>query len=469
MSVIRNVHFTIPTIVCFFLFMACNDNSSTHLSAVNKIHLITLDPGHFHAALVQKYMYENVDTNVKVYAPSGEDVSLHLARIQQYNTRAENPTHWNELVYRGSDFFEKMLADNKTSDSPAVSKVVVLAGNNLKKTDYILESLKNGFNILGDKPMAIDSSGFAKLVESFDIASMNKLTLYDIMTERFEITSILLRELSSTPEIFGQLTQGSADEPAVEKHSVHYLFKHVSGNVLTRPPWFFDVAQEGEGITDIMTHLVDLVQWECFPGQALNYRSDVQVDAARRWPTNVSLSQFKEVTKNDSFPGYLQKQVVEDSILEYYCNGEIEYRLKGIQVKTSVVWNYKSTDSSGDSYEAVMRGSKSNLWIRQGKEQNFVSTLYIQPVDDSLTDRQLQESFKKVEASHPGISLQKVDKGWMVLIPDKYREGHEEHFARVTKNYLQYLADKTMPGWEVPGMIAKYYTTTQALQIANKK
>ena len=33
------------------------------------IRLITLDPGHFHAALVQKTMYDGVSRTVYVYAP----------------------------------------------------------------------------------------------------------------------------------------------------------------------------------------------------------------------------------------------------------------------------------------------------------------------------------------------------------------------------------------------------------------
>ena len=40
------------------------------------VHLITLDPGHFHAALVQKSMYADVDSVVHVYAPGGNDLQL---------------------------------------------------------------------------------------------------------------------------------------------------------------------------------------------------------------------------------------------------------------------------------------------------------------------------------------------------------------------------------------------------------
>ena len=50
----------------------------------------------------------------------------------------------------------------------------------------------------------------------------------------------------------------------------------------------------------------------------------------------------------------------------------------------------------------------------------------------------------------------------------KYKVGHEAHFGQVTEKYLQYLVDGKLPDWEVPNMIAKYFTTTQALKLALK-
>src|SRR5882672_905823 len=158
--------------------ISCNQAAKDKINDTGMVKLITLDPGHFHAALVQKEMYEGVDSVVNVYAPAGNDLQLHLDRITGFNTRADNPTHWKEEVYTGNDFFEKMLAEKK-------GNVVVLAGNNQKKTEYILKSLESGFNVLGDKPMAIDSKDFDKLKEAFDVAAKNNLLLYDIMTERF--------------------------------------------------------------------------------------------------------------------------------------------------------------------------------------------------------------------------------------------------------------------------------------------
>ena len=75
------------------------------------VKIVTVDPGHFHAALVQKSMYKQVSPDVYVYAPEGPDVKQHLDRIISYNSRAVDPTKWNEIVYTGPDFFEKMIAE----------------------------------------------------------------------------------------------------------------------------------------------------------------------------------------------------------------------------------------------------------------------------------------------------------------------------------------------------------------------
>jgi hypothetical protein len=36
----------------------------------------------------------------------------------------------------------------------------------------------------------------------------------------------------------------------------------------------------------------------------------------------------------------------------------------------------------------------------------------------------------------------------------------------VLEAYLQYLAKGRLPDWEVPNMLAKYYITTRALEMA---
>jgi len=104
--------------------------SDSSMKDTNQVKLITLDPGHFHAALVQKTMYPQVSPNVHLYAPEGPDYKQYLDKINAYNSRTVNPTSWNEIIYTGDDYFEKMLAEK-------AGNVVVLSGNNKKKAEYI--------------------------------------------------------------------------------------------------------------------------------------------------------------------------------------------------------------------------------------------------------------------------------------------------------------------------------------------
>lgn len=426
-----------------------------------QVKLITLAPGHFHAALVQKVMYPGVSPTVWVYAPAGSDLDEHLRRVEGYNTRADHPTSWEEKLYTGVDFFPRMLAE-KTGN------VVVIAGNNREKADYIRGSLDAGLNVLADKPMCIDAAGFAKLRASFKTAAQKHLLLYDIMTERYEVTTMLQKALVSDPAVFGHLVKGRLDQPAVIKQSVHHLFKSVSGKPLRRPAWFFDTAQQGEGIVDITTHLVDLIQWESFPEQAIAIK-DIRLLRARRWPTMVTREQFAMVTGLPDFPDYLRAQLNQDGALPDYSNGELSYTLKGIHARVSVIWNFAAPPGAGDTHFSIMRGTKANVIIQQGSEENYRPELYVEAGDRGSRlslEAALQKAVKKLQAVYPGLELRREESRWHIRIPDKHRTDHEAHFGQVMGKFLTFLKEGKLPAWEVPNIIAKYYTTIKALELA---
>jgi type 1 glutamine amidotransferase/predicted dehydrogenase len=425
------------------------------------VQIITLDPGHFHAALVQKNDIPNIKPLVHIYAPIGEDVKAHLKRIDSYNNRAQNPTHWEHKGHISDDFFADMLSNSQVNKQ---QNVVVMSGNNRKKTEYILKTIENGMNVLADKPMCIDSVGYEQLKKAFDLAKKNNVLLYDIMTERSEITTLLQKELSQMPAIFGKLEQGTPENPAVIKESVHHFFKSVSGAPLIRPAWFMDVAQQGEGIVDVTTHLVDLVQWASFPETPLAIK-DVKINAAKRWATTITRSQFAKITNLPDFPAYLKQNVTSDSVLNIFSNGEINYALRGVNAKVRVLWNY-SAPEGGDTHYSIMRGTKANVEIRQGKAENFTPQLYIKPIN--LSENELLQTFEALKTKYAGISLQKKDNEWLVEIPKNYRTGHEAHFGEVMERFLKYQKVNNLPDWEVPNMLLKYYITTKALEMAKK-
>jgi predicted dehydrogenase len=426
---------------------------------IDKIKLITLDPGHFHAALIQKKMYADIDKTVHVYAPTGLDLEWHNARINGYNTRALDPTSWNTVSYSNHDFFEKMIAQKK-------GNVVVLSGNNEKKIDYILKAIENGYHVLADKPVVINADGYKKLDQAYALAKKKNLLIYDIMTERFEITNLLQKEIASIPSVFGKLEKGSIDNPAIIKESVHHFYKNVSGSVLTRPAWFFDTKQQGEGVVDVTTHLIDLVQWAAAPNQALVYGKNVKVLDATRWPTDIAPSEFKQVTKLVEIPSYLKSNT--DSMLHVYCNGTVNLNVNGVHAKTTVTWLYKDLKGGGDSHYSIMKGTNADLEIKQGKEENYKPTLYIKSKGSTASyAKSLRKQIEKLSLRYPGVTTSEISSGlFKVNIPKSYDEGHEAHFGRVVDNFINYYKIGKLPTWEEPNIKAKYKATTEALKKA---
>ena len=75
------------------------------------IRLITLAPGHFHAALVQKRMTPGVHRRAYVYGPLDRDTVAHVDRIAAFNARADDPTDWEVDLRAGPDWLERFLRE----------------------------------------------------------------------------------------------------------------------------------------------------------------------------------------------------------------------------------------------------------------------------------------------------------------------------------------------------------------------
>lgn len=441
-----------------FLLSACSTKTQPMDRSQEKIGIITLDPGHFHAALLQKSMYNEIDSVVHVYAPEGPEVENHMKLVESYNSRPDNPTSWKTEMYKGDDYLEKMFKDK-------AGNVVIISGNNKSKSKYITMAIDSGLNVLADKPLAIDNEGFKSLEKAFATAKDNDVLLYDIMTERYNIYYILQRELSQDKDLFGTLERGTIDNPGIQQQSVHHFYKNVSGKPLVRPVWFFDVEQEGHGLVDITTHMVDMIQWQTFPEVALDYKKDIKMLSAREWPTLISPAQFKKSTTKEHFPDFLQKYV-KDGSLEVLSNGEMNYKLKDVHARVSIQWNFESPQGTGDTHFAQMRGTKATLLIKQGEEQSYKPVVYIDPLNNS--EQSVKDAIARLQAKYAGVSVKKAGNLWEVVIPESLKVGHEDHFAEVAKKYLEYLKTKQLPSWEVSNMLSKYYTTTQALEMAKR-
>jgi predicted dehydrogenase len=432
--------------------------------AMEQVRFMTLDPGHFHAALVQKDMYPNVAPRVDVYAPLGPDLLGHLARVAAFNLRADKPTSWQLEVHTGSDYLERMLREKP-------GNVVVISGRNNGKIDRVGASVSAGLNALVDKPWILKSADLPKLEKVLADADTKSLVAYDIMTERFEVTTILQRELVNDRATFGEPVAGTATEPGVYMESVHYLMKVVSGAPNIRPAWFFDTAEQGEGLNDIGTHLVDLVQWTLFPGKAIDYHKDVHITSAQRWPTVIPESDFKRVTGEPKFPATLASHI-HDGKLDYDCNTLVSYSVNGINTTLNVIWDWEAPQGSGDRHFATYKGSSARVEVRQMKSDGYKPEVYVvpnKPEDKARVLAAVQAKLASLQGAWPGVAAEECGAEIHLAIPDKFRVGHEAHFAQVTSNFLKYLADrKTLPAWERPNMLAKYYVTTTGTEMSHQ-
>ncbi len=447
-----------------FLVMSNGISSVAAAEGNAPIRLMTLEPAHFHASLIQKEMQPDVATSVDVFAQPGPDLDAHLKRVAGFNTRNDHPTHWQTELHTNAEPLATVLAERP-------GNVVVVSGKNAGKIEKLRAIVNAKLNVLADKPWIIEPAEFAKLEQTLDAADAGKVIAYDAMTQRFEVSCQLPRELVNDTAVFGELDTGSVERPAVEMESVHYFLKEVAGAPLLRPAWVFDIQQQGEALADVGTHLVDLVQWTLFPEQALDCHKDIRLVNASRWPTVLTQSQFERVTGEKEFPASIRSSI-RDGKLECFANNSVTYQLRGAFVKLRVKWGFEPPAGSKDSELAIFRGTKSRVEVRQGKAENFVPEVYVIPASPSVkteVGEALRAKVAALQRNYPGVDLRESGEGFQIVIPGKLRVGHEAHFALLTRRFLDYVRDpKSLPAWEKSNMLAKYFITTEGVKLARQ-
>jgi predicted dehydrogenase len=417
--------------------------------------LVVVDPGHFHAALTLRQPHPRLADDVYVYAEGGPDLERFLDIVAAFNRRPVAPTRWRLHVYRGGDYLQRLRAERP-------GRLAIVAGRNDRKMALIERLHAHGFSVLADKPWVIGSDQLGAL----RAVTTNPPLAMDIMTERHEVAVRVQHALMRHEAVFGSL-HAQPEQPALFLQSVHYLYKLVNQRPLVRPAWYFDVRVQGEGITDVNTHLVDLAQWLIGNDRACDTARDVELIAARQWPTAVPRERFRQITGLEDFPAALHGEV-SDGALQYLCNASLSCRMCGVPVQTEVLWALAIPEGGADTHRICARGTRAQITVELDATTGFRTELTVRPQQpDAGYAQVLAAALASLQHEFPGLASQPAAGGYRIVIPDALRTTHEEHFALVLDEFIGYAECGKWPDRLGPDLVAKYTLLQRAREMAH--
>jgi len=149
----------------------------------------------------------------------------------------------------------------------------------------------------------------------------------------------------------------------------------------------------------------------------------------------------------------------------------VSYALRGVNVKLNVIWDWQAP-AGADTHFAFYRGTRAKIEIRQTRADTYRPELYVIPADTATKPAVLaavRAKLQSLQKEYPGVAVEDRGAELHVTIPDAFRVGHEAHFAQVATRFLSYLRDRsTLPTWERPNMLAKYFVTTTSTELSRR-
>lgn len=409
------------------------------------IRLIDVAPGHFHAAEVHTRMIEGVSNEAHIYSPLGPELNLHLEAIAAFNSRVKNPTSWALRIFAGTGYLDQLQKEPP-------GNIVVLSGRNSKKIDVVLTALRGGQHVLVDKPWILEAADLPKLEQALHLARRSNLAAVDGMTLRYGLAYQVLRELVRDPAVFGQPVKGTPEDPAVQLENGHAILKFSDGKVRRRPGWFFDIGEQGEGIADVGTHLVDLALWTLFSDRL----PEAKVVKGSRMALFITGPQFAQVTGEVAWPPYLQA-AVRGGVLSYFSNNDAMIQAGGVNIGVKVRWKYESAAGGHDTYLTSYRGTRATVQVKDGTELTVAGA-----VGEALRAR-------IAALKIAGLRVVEVDGGhFRVQIP---QQDEQEDFVRIARDMVKRIQSgrpAASEEWELSCMLLKYRLTTASVAMGRQ-
>ncbi|MGH9572178.1 MAG: putative oxidoreductase C-terminal domain-containing protein, partial [Candidatus Acidiferrales bacterium] len=172
-----------------------------------------------------------------------------------------------------------------------------------------------------------------------------------------------------------------------------------------------------------------------------------------------------------AWPVYLQ-QSIRDNRLQYFCNNTAAYTIRGIHAAISDRWEYESVGALSDSYLVLYRGTRATVRVRQSKLENYVPEIDVIPntrQDTTGFTTALERKLKSLSGSYPNLSFRNNGRSIRIVIPQEDRVRGGSTFGQLVQQFLKYSRDpQFLPSWEEPNLLAKYYITTTAVELADR-
>ena len=164
---------------------------------------------------------------------------------------------------------------------------------------------------------------------------------------------------------------------------------------------------------------------------------------------------FHASTGLDTYPEALQPSV-RAGVLQYACNSEIGYRLRGVRVRQTAEWRQREPEGAGDLHRLTIRGSRCHVVVRQDEQTEYKPMLHLVPAAGVALSPCCLRSSRSGRSLSPG--LQANLPAWGVFAaPTSAWLGHERHFALVLNTLLEHLDRGTWPQ-ALPARIRLRYT-----------
>jgi hypothetical protein len=104
------------------------------------------------------------------------------------------------------------------------------------------------------------------------------------------------------------------------------------------------------------------------------------------------------------------------------------------------MWNFEAPSGTGDTYNALLAGTKASIRINQNEATKYIEELYVernQGVDQQIFDLELKNEIVRLQKAYPSISLERInDQKYHIVVPIESRSGHEIISAMWHSNFF---------------------------------